>query len=86
MTSIFVTLYSYCSKVLIATNTLEVVLYDLRQMEQPVKTYNSNLSYNLRCVRSLTSEEGFATSCIEGRVSIGYFNADDVSLIYAIHS
>ena len=39
--------------------------------------FDTNLNYSLRCVRTLRGGEGFATSCIEGRVSIGYFDPND---------
>lgn len=58
---------------LIATNTLQVAQYDIRQFDRPSQVFDTNLNYSLRCVRTLRGDEGFATSCIEGRVSIGYF-------------
>ncbi|OAO11790.1 mitotic checkpoint protein [Blastocystis sp. ATCC 50177/Nand II] len=64
--------FEKCS-VLIATNTLQVAQYDIRQFDRPSQVFDTNLNYSLRCVRTLRGDEGFATSCIEGRVSIGYF-------------
>lgn len=63
---------------LIATNTLQVVRYDIRQLDRPSQVFDTNLNYSLRCVRTLRGDEGFATSCIEGRVSIGYFAPSSV--------
>lgn len=45
----------------------------IRQFDRPSQVFDTNLNYSLRCVRTLRGDEGFATSCIEGRVSIGYF-------------
>ena len=43
---------------------LQVEIYDLRQLDQPLSVENSNLNFNLRCIRCLREEEGisFATS------------------------
>ena len=65
------------SSVLIATNTLQVASYDIRQFDRPSQVFDTNLNYSLRCVRTLRGGEGFATSCIEGRVSLSYFAPND---------
>ena len=66
----------------IATNTLQVVLYDIRQLHQPMDIRDTRLGYNLRSIRMLSNETGipvfqwwgvgYAVGCIEGRVHIDY--------------
>ncbi|KNB43804.1 hypothetical protein JH06_2586 [Blastocystis sp. subtype 4] len=56
--------------VLAATNTLQIALYDIRKLDQPLEIRDSNLKFNLRCVCALPSDHGFASGCIEGRVSV----------------
>ncbi|CBK25220.2 uncharacterized protein [Blastocystis hominis] len=51
---------------------LQVEIYDLRKLDQSLRIENSNLSYNLRCIRCLQEEEGYVVGCIEGRVSVHF--------------
>ena len=37
---------------------LQVEIFDLRKLDQSLRIENSNLSYNLRCIRCLQEEEG----------------------------
>lgn len=42
---------------------LQVEIYDLRKLDQSLRIENSNLSYNLRCIRCLQEEEGPSLEC-----------------------
>ena len=61
-----------------ATNTLRVLLYDLRNFGQPIEVRHSQHKYNLRSICALPATNGFAVSSIEGRVRIDCINSTDV--------
>ena len=63
-----------------ATNTLQIALYDLRKLDQPLEIRDSNLKFNLRCVCALPNDNGFASGCIEGRVSVDLLDPNSVVL------
>ena len=49
-------------------------------MDQPLEIRDSNLKCNLRCVCALPSDHGFASGCIEGRVSVDLLDPNSVVL------
>ncbi|KAJ3362996.1 hypothetical protein HDU91_003170 [Kappamyces sp. JEL0680] len=50
-------------------------LYDLRQTKEPWQTRDSSLKHMTRQVRCIPTGSGYATSSIEGRVAVDYFDA-----------
>lgn len=56
----------------------EIDIFDLRNFDSPVETRELGLNHQVRDLISLshTSDEGFALSTIDGRVSLEYFDQD----------
>lgn len=42
----------------VATNTLQVIVYDIRQLHQPIDIRDSRLGYTLRPIHMLPNEKG----------------------------
>jgi len=63
------------SHVVAALAERQILVYDLKAPGQVLKTIQSPLKFQTRCVAGLTiGEPGYAIGSIEGRVSIQYFN------------
>lgn len=48
----------------VATNTLQVVIYDIRQLQQPIDIRDTRLGYCLRSIHLLPDENGSCILCI----------------------
>ena len=46
------------SLLVVATNTLQVITYDIRQLQQPLYIRDTRLGYNLRSIHLLPQEKG----------------------------
>lgn len=57
-----------CSTIAVITNLLQIEVYDLRKLEQPLRTDDSNLSFNLRCIRCFPQEEGIGACFLTCRI------------------
>jgi cell cycle arrest protein BUB3 len=62
------------TKLVAATSNRQVVIWDVRQMNQPEQVRESSLMHQTRCVRVFPDATGYALSSIEGRVAIEYFD------------
>lgn len=50
------------------------MVYDQRDLSQPVESRVSPLKYPTRCIRCFPDEDGFAVSSVEGRVSVDFLH------------
>ncbi|KAL9644203.1 hypothetical protein ABK040_005664 [Willaertia magna] len=74
------------NKLVVGTQDLMIYVFQVRNnnLKNPLKLLfrkNSGLKYQTRCIKCFKDNTGYATSSIEGRVSIEYF--DDTSKSYA---
>ncbi|KAK9448022.1 WD40-repeat-containing domain protein [Limtongia smithiae] len=51
-----------------------VFVYDLRNMAEPFQRRESSLKYMTRTVRCILTGEGYASSSIEGRIAVDFFD------------
>lgn len=72
------------STLIAATNTIQILLYDVRNMDRPLEIRDSKQKYNLRSICALPHDNGFATGSIEGRVGIDYLHLSDVGFFLSI--
>lgn len=56
-----------------------VYLYDVRNMAEPWQRRESSLKFMTRTVRCMPNGQGYASSSIEGRVAVEFFDASDES-------
>ncbi|URE39756.1 WD40 [Musa troglodytarum] len=54
--------------------TQVINVYDLRNLRVPVQIKESSMSYQIRCVRSFSSCEGYASGSVDGCVALEYFD------------
>jgi len=62
------------NRLVVATNTRKVNIYDIRNMVSPEQVRESSLMNQTRCVRVFPDATGYALSSIEGRVAFEYFD------------
>ncbi|KAF8251893.1 WD40 repeat-like protein [Wilcoxina mikolae CBS 423.85] len=63
----------------IAMASRMIHLYDLRNMSQPWQRRESSLKFQTRCVECMPNGLGYASSSIEGRVAVEFFDPSDES-------
>jgi len=63
----------------VATANREILIYDIRHSQTPLRTSRSPLRFQSRSCKIFTDKKGFALGSIEGRVSIIYINDSDSS-------
>jgi len=51
-----------------------VFIYDVRNLNETVQRRESSLKFMTRCVRGMPNGEGYASSSIEGRVAVEWFD------------
>jgi len=61
-------------RVVVGYSQRQVLIFDIRQMDNPEQTRESSLMNQTRCIRCSPDNEGYALSSIEGRVAIEYFD------------
>ncbi|KAI8921578.1 WD40-repeat-containing domain protein [Entophlyctis helioformis] len=62
------------NKVVVATAGRRVLIYDLRAMKQIFEEHETTLKFMIRKVACTPTGEGFASSSIEGRIAVEYFD------------
>ena len=65
---------------------LQVEVYDLRKLDQSLRIENSNLSYNLRCIRCLKEEEGIISLLLLSRLCSGLYRRQSERTLLAGNS
>ncbi|CAL9166562.1 unnamed protein product [Musa hybrid cultivar] len=65
---------SLCQTYLVAVVGKQINVYDLRNLRVPVQIKESSMSYQIRCVRSFSSCEGYASGSVDGCVALEYFD------------
>ncbi|CAL8462261.1 g1792 [Coccomyxa elongata] len=67
------------SRLVVATSSLHVLVYDLRKLEAglPEQEQESSLRHQTRCIRCYPDGTGFALSSVEGRVAMEYFDQSE---------
>lgn len=63
----------------VAMASRSVYLYDVRNMAEPWQRRESSLKFMTRTVRCMPNGQGYASSSIEGRVAVEFFDASDES-------
>ncbi|CEP61289.1 Bub3p LALA0_S02e11034g [Lachancea lanzarotensis] len=63
----------------------KVVVYDLRNMDQPVGTQDSGLKFQTRDIKLMPQGQGYAQSSIDGRVAVEYFDNESQRLAFRCH-
>ncbi|KAI5847712.1 WD40-repeat-containing domain protein [Morchella snyderi] len=63
----------------VAMASRSVYLYDVRNMAEPWQRRESSLKYQTRTVRCMPNGQGYASSSIEGRVAVEFFDASEES-------
>ncbi|KAL0632272.1 mitotic spindle checkpoint protein Bub3 [Maublancomyces gigas] len=66
-------------KLVVAMASRSVYLYDVRNMAEPWQRRESSLKFMTRTVRCMPNGQGYASSSIEGRVAVEFFDASDES-------
>lgn len=61
--------------ILIGTNKKEILIYDIRDLENPIERKESPLKYQTRYIECMPNGLGYAIASIEGRVGLEYFSA-----------
>ncbi|KAG9292830.1 hypothetical protein G9A89_016192 [Geosiphon pyriformis] len=61
-------------KLVVAMAGRHVFIYDVRNMKDAIQKRESSLKYMTRCVKCMPNGEGYASSSIEGRVSVEFFD------------
>lgn len=67
---------SLCEKrgyIVLATANKELLVYDFRNLQEPMVRKDSPLKFQTRCLACMPSGEGYALGSIEGRVGLEYF-------------
>ncbi|KAF8475758.1 WD40-repeat-containing domain protein [Kalaharituber pfeilii] len=66
-------------KLVVAHAARSVFIYDLRNMSEPLQQRESSLKFMTRTVRCMPNGEGYASSSVEGRVAVEFFDASKES-------
>ncbi|KAI8898596.1 WD40-repeat-containing domain protein [Globomyces pollinis-pini] len=66
-------------KMVVALANRIILVYDLRNTSAPLETKESNLKYMTRKIACIPNGKGYATSSIEGRVAVDFFDTADQS-------
>ncbi|KAF3915155.1 Nucleoporin-17 [Dactylellina cionopaga] len=67
-------LSSISNKLVVAMASRSIHIYDLRNMDEPFQRRESSLKFMTRTVRCMPNGEGYASSSIEGRVAVEFFD------------
>ncbi|EPS40069.1 hypothetical protein H072_6136 [Dactylellina haptotyla CBS 200.50] len=62
------------NKLVVAMASRSIHIYDLRNMSEPFQRRESSLKFMTRTVRCMPNGEGYASSSIEGRVAVEFFD------------
>ncbi|KAK6540449.1 hypothetical protein TWF694_009243 [Orbilia ellipsospora] len=62
------------TKLVVAMASRSIYIYDLRNMSEPFQRRESSLKFMTRTVRCMPNGEGYASSSIEGRVAVEFFD------------
>lgn len=62
--------------ILVGTSNKDVLIYDVRNLQDPIMIKESPLKYQTRYIECMQNGQGYAISSIEGRVCIEYFSSD----------
>ncbi|XP_019711007.1 mitotic checkpoint protein BUB3.3 isoform X2 [Elaeis guineensis] len=65
---------SLCGFYLLAAVGIAVKVYDLRNLKGPVLSKESSVDFHVKCVRSFSSNQGYAVGSIDGCVALKYFD------------
>jgi cell cycle arrest protein BUB3 len=63
------------SMLVVAMADRHINIYDVRRMTEPVQKRESSLRYQTRTVACMADGQGYATSSVEGRIAVEYFDA-----------
>jgi len=82
----------YCADVrdnlaVVATASPNIHIFNLQNPQQPLRTVQSQLKFQSRCVKIFTDKAGFAVGSIEGRVAINHVepNRDSANFAFKCH-
>ncbi|EWC47909.1 hypothetical protein DRE_02791 [Drechslerella stenobrocha 248] len=67
-------LSTIANKLVVAMASRSIHIYDLRNMAEPFQRRESSLKFMTRTVRCMPNGEGYASSSIEGRVAVEFFD------------
>ncbi|KAJ3052870.1 hypothetical protein HK097_005491 [Rhizophlyctis rosea] len=62
------------NKLVVATANRHTLIYDLRNMKETLQRRESSLKFMTRCVRCMPNGDGYASSSIEGRIAVEFFD------------
>ncbi|PKY24232.1 WD40 repeat-like protein [Rhizophagus irregularis] len=60
--------------ILVATAGRQFFIYDIRNMSETIQKRESSLKFMTRCVKCMPNRQGYASSSIEGRVAVEFFD------------
>ncbi|KAI8910802.1 mitotic checkpoint protein BUB3-like protein [Gorgonomyces haynaldii] len=74
-----------CAQSILVVGTAQrhILVYDLRNLGEPLQKRESSLKHMTRRVSVLPEGSGFLTGCIEGRIAVDYLNTGDQHKKYA---
>jgi len=82
----------YCADVrdhiaVVATSSPNIYVFNLQQPQQPMRTVQSQLKFQSRCVKIFADKAGFAVGSIEGRVAINHVESsrDGANFAFKCH-
>mmetsp|Transcript_12632 Transcript_12632/g.12714 ORF Transcript_12632/g.12714 Transcript_12632/m.12714 type:complete len:213 (+) Transcript_12632:356-994(+) len=61
--------------IVLGTNKKEILIFDIRNLQEPIQRKESPLKYQTRCIECMPNGLGYAIASIEGRVGLEYFSA-----------
>ncbi|KAJ3041908.1 mitotic spindle checkpoint protein Bub3 [Rhizophlyctis rosea] len=61
-------------KLVVATAQRHILIYDMRNMSETLQRRESSMKYMTRMVRCMPNGHGYASSSIEGRVAVDFFD------------
>ncbi|CAG8566193.1 WD40 repeat-like protein [Rhizophagus irregularis] len=61
-------------KLVVATAGRQFFIYDIRNMSETIQKRESSLKFMTRCVKCMPNRQGYASSSIEGRVAVEFFD------------
>lgn len=67
------------NKIVVGMAARQIYIYDVRYMKEAMQKRESSLKFMTRVVKCMPNEEGFASSSIEGRVAVEFFDSSEES-------
>jgi len=64
-------------KLVVGCANRHIWVWDLKNLSAPLYKRSSSLKFQTRCIKIFPDSTGYATSSIEGRVAIDYFDSDE---------